>query len=64
MNTDTDDDAREGGRRIEDLPASDIELTARERERPSPRRAPPPGDPEDPEDAERDAPVPNDPDDE
>ena len=54
-------EAREGGARIEDLPASDSQVLAREdRERPSPRRAPP-GEPEEPEDAERSSPPPDPP---
>ena len=59
----TDYDEREGRARIEELPASDIRLAREDRDRPSPLRAPP-GEPEDPEDAQRDAPPPRDPDDE
>ncbi len=56
----TDYEAPEGGGRIEELPASDMQMRGDDRERPSPRRAPP-GEPEDPEDVA--APVPADPED-
>ena len=55
------DDVQEGGARIQDLPASDRELAAqdREREKPSPLRAPPEqGEPDEPEDAQRGSPPP------
>jgi len=45
MNTDDMQDPGEGGARIEDLPASDNQMLAEERERPSVLRAPP-GDPD------------------
>ena len=52
-------DARESGARIEELPASDSQLLAREeREKPLPRRAP---EPDDPDDARRGSPPPGDP---
>ena len=73
MSTENQDfDLREGGRRIEDLPLSDSQLTSQERDRPSPLRAPPaspldnvppeggrglpPPDPGDPEDARQSPP--------
>jgi hypothetical protein len=71
----TDYEAHEGGARIEDLPASDMQMRSEDRERSS--RQPPdegdpediavpaePGDPEDPEDFQRESPPPRDPDDE
>lgn len=61
MTTDNDDNIREGGARIEELPAPDSKIVAEERERPI--RAPQ-SDPEDPEDAQRDAPPPEDPEEE
>jgi hypothetical protein len=73
----TDYEAPESGARIEELPASDMQMRGEDRERPSPLRAPPggesedpedvaapPEDPEDPEDFQRQAPPPRDPDDE
>ena len=66
MNTDNlhGDDApahgHEGGARIEDLPASDNQIRAEERERPSVLRAPP-GEPDEPEDAQGGSPSPRDP---
>ena len=71
----TDYEAPGGGARIEELPASDMQMRSEDRESPSMRRAPPgdpediaapapPGDPEDPEDFQREAPPPRDPDDE
>ncbi len=59
-NDDLQDDAREGGARIEDLPASDNQLLAEERERPSVLRAPP-GEPDEPEDAQGGSPSPGEP---
>ena len=44
----TDYEPREGRSRIEELPASDMQLASEEREKPSPLRAPP-GEPRDPE---------------
>lgn len=62
MTTDDKDyEPREGGARIEDLPASDIQLASQDREKPSPQRAPP-GEPDEPEDSQRIAPPPRDPD--
>jgi len=52
-----DHEPREGGARIEELPASDIQLNAQDRERPSPLRAPP-GEPDEPE-AARSSPPPD-----
>jgi len=73
----TDYEAREGGARIEDLPASDMQMRSEDRGNPSRSSPPgefedpedivapaPPGDPEDPEDFQREAPPPRDPDDE
>lgn len=60
MNTDDMQDQREGGARIEDLPASDNEMLAEERERPSVLRAPP-GEGEEPDDAQGGSPSPRDP---
>ena len=54
----TDYEPREGGARIEDLPASDMQLASEERERPSPLRAPP-GEPEEPEAGRRSSPPPD-----
>lgn len=61
MTTDNDDDMREGGARIEDLPASDLEISAQDREKPSGVRAPPDDwEPDEPEDVRR-SPPPTDP---
>lgn len=57
----TDYEAREGRARIEELPASDMQMRSGDRERGS-RQQPPPGDPEDPEDIAAPAP-PGDPED-
>ena len=54
----TDHEAREGRARIEDLPASDMQLASEDRERPSPLRAPP-GEPEDPAAGRRSSPPPD-----
>ena len=54
----TEYEPREGGARIEDLPASDIQLASEERERPSPLRAPP-GEPDEPEAGRRSSPPPD-----
>ncbi|HEU4768516.1 MAG TPA: hypothetical protein VFS77_14135 [Pyrinomonadaceae bacterium] len=71
----TDYEAPGGGARIEELPASDMQMRSEDRD--SSRRVPPPegpediaspapdpGDPEDPADFQREAPPPRDPDDE
>ena len=55
----TDYEAPEGGARIEELPASDMQMRS-DRDKPSPQRSPP-GESEDPEDVA--APVPSDPED-
>ena len=71
----TDYEAREGGARIDDLPASDMQMRSEDRgnrSRSSPPGefedpediAAPPEDPEDPEDFQREAPPPREPDDE
>ena len=64
----TDYEAPEGGARIEELPASDMQMRGEDRERSSPLRPPPgesadpedvaapPEEPEDPEDFQRQAP--------
>ena len=58
MTTDnTDYETREGGARIEELPASDMQLASEERERPSVLRAPP-GEPDEPD---MQSPTPRDP---
>ena len=53
----TEYEPREGGARIEDLPASDMKLASEEREKPSPLRAPP-GEPDEPEAGRRSSPPP------
>lgn len=58
----TDYEAREGGARIEELPASDMQMRSEDRERPSPLRAPP-GDPGEPEDVAAPPEEPEDPED-
>ena len=52
-----DHEARESGARIEELPASDMQLASEEREKPSPVRAPP-GEPDEPEAGRRSSPPP------